>query len=134
MTRMIHAPFSPVEMKKVSDHLLRLAAPVTRPTYGFQVLRRERDNGDIEYQIFADTEPNGEQIAWVQSTRHDAEFIAACLAQAPLFESLIGSRDELLAVAVEAENWFDNHGDEDDPGAMGLLKMFRAAIAKAEGR
>jgi hypothetical protein len=47
---------------------------------------------------------------------------------------LIAAAPELHAVAVEAEDWFDNHGDENDPGAMGLLQMFRAVIAKAEGR
>ena len=81
---------SPERLDKVRKHLVRLAKAVTRPeAYGFQTLRRERNGGDIEYQIFADTEPHGTQIAWVQSTRHDAEFIAACLAQAPLFAELL---------------------------------------------
>lgn len=44
-----------------------------------------------------------------------------------------GQRDALLAVAVDAENWFDNHGAPDDDGAMQLLAMFRAAIGKAKG-
>lgn len=47
---------------------------------------------------------------------------------------LIAAAPDLLAVAIEAENWFDNHGQEDDEGAMDLLKVFRAAIARAEGR
>lgn len=47
---------------------------------------------------------------------------------------LFAAAPDLYAVAVEAENWFDNHGDEDDPGAMRLLRMFRAAIAKADGK
>lgn len=47
---------------------------------------------------------------------------------------LIAAAPELLAVAVEAENWFDNHGSDDDEGAQMLLAMFRAAIAKAGGR
>ena len=83
-------PMKKDELEKVREYLIRLARNVTRPTrLGFQVIRRDRGNGDIEYQIFADTEPNGTQIAWVQSTRHDAEFIAAVLAQAPLLEELL---------------------------------------------
>ena len=86
-------PITDPQWQQVRDYLCRLADSVTRPsTYGFQVLRRERENGDIEYQIFADTEPDGTQIAWVQSTRHDAEFISACLAQAPLFRELLALR------------------------------------------
>lgn len=46
---------------------------------------------------------------------------------------LIAASPDLLAVAIEAENWFDNHGAEDDEGAQMLLSMFRAAIAKAKG-
>lgn len=78
------------QLRPVREHLLRLAEKVTKPTrYGFQTLRRDRDDGTIEYQIFADTKGNGTQIAYVQSTRHDAEFITACLAQAPLFAELL---------------------------------------------
>lgn len=81
---------SPQQFGKVRAYLCRLATHVTRPAqYGFQFLRRDRDDGSIEYQIFADTKGNGRQIAWVQSSRHDAEFITACLAQAPLFEQLL---------------------------------------------
>lgn len=79
-----------LELEKVRQYLTRLAGLVTKPTkYGFQMLRRDREDGSIEYQIFADTKGNGRQIAWVQSSRHDAEFITACLAQAPLFDMLL---------------------------------------------
>ena len=47
---------------------------------------------------------------------------------------LIAAAPDMYDVCVEAENWLDNHGDETDPGAMGLLSMLRAAITKAEGR
>lgn len=67
---------------KVIAHLIRLAKAVTKPKgFGFQVLRRDRDDGTIEYQIFADTKGHGTQIAYVQSTKHDAKFNAACFAQ-----------------------------------------------------
>lgn len=47
---------------------------------------------------------------------------------------LIATAPDLLAFAVEAENWLDNHGDtENDPGAEMLLGMARAAIGKAGG-
>ena len=43
---------------------------------------------------------------------------------------------DLLAAAVEAENWLNHHGGDpdDDPGLRRLLAMLRSAIAKAEGR
>ncbi len=89
------APTFETMLDKVRAHLCRLAKSVTRPlgrdNYSFQVVRRDRENGDIEYQIFADTK-RGTQIAWVQSTKHDADFIAACLAQAPLFAELLEAR------------------------------------------
>lgn len=77
------------QLQKIAEMLVRLSKHVTKETGtdGVMCLRRERETGDIEYQIFADT-PDGTQIAWVQSTRHDAEFIQACLAQAPLFDKL----------------------------------------------
>jgi hypothetical protein len=103
------APLDP-QLEKVRADLVRRAASVTRPeSCGFQLLRRERENGDIEYQIFADTEPDGTQIAWVQSTRQDAEFIQACLAQAPLFAELLRAASSSGASPVE-ENapWFVN--------------------------
>lgn len=65
----------------------------------WQCLRRDRNDGGIEYQIFADCEPDGEQIAWVQSTRHDAEFIAA----APLL-----LRDLLALIADQAQQIADS--------------------------
>jgi hypothetical protein len=52
----------------------------------------------------------------------------------PEDQALIAAAPDLLAAAVEAENWLDNHGDPDDPGAMGLLSMFRAAIKKTESQ
>jgi hypothetical protein len=92
------------QVDKVREYLCRLARLVTRPTkFGFQCLRRERARGDIEYQIFADTEPNGTQIAWVQSTRHDAEFISAVLAQAPLFDQLLAQASEVEALRAALE-------------------------------
>ena len=79
------------QLAKVREYLIRIAKTVTR-AHGFQWLRRDREDDSIEYQIFADTKGNdGTQIAWVQSTRHDAEFIAACLAQAPLFADLLAA-------------------------------------------
>ena len=61
----------------------------------------------------------------IETSQKEAEGNARLIAAAP----------ELLAFAVEAENWLDNHGGADnDPGARMLLDMCRAAIAKAEGR
>lgn len=78
------------QLGKIREHLIRLSKGVVRPAeYGIQVLRRDREDGSIEYQVFADTKGNGRQIAWVQSSRHDAEFIAACIAQAALFPDLL---------------------------------------------
>lgn len=96
-----------LRLDKVREYLCRLAATVTRPTGVFQTIRREDGDGGIQYQIFADTDPNGTQIAWVQSTRHDAEFIAACLAQAPLLAELFAEQralgaEQALNDAVEA--------------------------------
>lgn len=47
-------------------------------------------------------------------------------------ERLLDAGPVLLQFAIEAENWFDNHGSEDDEGAMALLEMARRAIVKAE--
>lgn len=90
------------QLEKVREHLCRLATLVTKPTrYGFQTLRRDREDGAIEYQIFADTKGSGTQIAYVQSTKHDAEFIAECLEQAPLFEQLLHAEATLQSQAQE---------------------------------
>ena len=73
------------------ERLIKAARCVTKARE-FQIIRRDRDTGEVEYQIFADTERprNGVQVAWVQSTRHDAEFIALALELAPaLVEALL---------------------------------------------
>lgn len=90
------------QVSQVRAYLIRLAKHVTKAK-SFQVLRRDRTEGDIEYQIFADAPKNGIQIAWVQSTRQDAEFISACLAQAPLFEELLAESTRLRAQLSRSE-------------------------------
>ncbi len=75
---------------KVRAYLCRLAKLVT-PVGSLQTIRRDGDDGEIRYQLFADTDPDGVQIGYIDSTRHDAEFVAACLAQAPLFDELLGT-------------------------------------------
>lgn len=91
-------------LEKVRGYLCRLAKSVTRAN-SFQVVRRDRDDGTIEYQIFADTEKpkHGMQVAYVQSTRHDADFIAAVLAQAPLFDELLKADLEAQVSALTAQ-------------------------------
>lgn len=84
------------EASRVLAEAERLLKAVTKADE-WQCLRRDRDQGDIEYQIFADCDPEGEQIAWVQSTRGDAEFIAA----AP---QLVRDLVALLAVQQEKDN------------------------------
>ena len=40
------------------------------------------------------TRRKGTQLAWVQTSHHDADFIAACFAQAPLFRELLKAAPE----------------------------------------
>jgi hypothetical protein len=100
------------QLQKVREHLCRLAKSVTKPHgLGFQVIRRDNDEGGIEYQIFADSARDGVQVAYVQSSRLDAEFIAACFAQAPLFAELMPST--LLTAAGQDQKVQGDHARMD---------------------
>lgn len=79
----------PQQLARVRAYLQRLARHVTKPSQGFKVTRRDGDAGEIYYQITGEEPEDVIQIAFVQSTRHDADFISAVLAQAPLFDALL---------------------------------------------
>lgn len=79
----------PKQRDKIVAHLHRLARHVSRPSRGFKITRRDRDDGQIDYQITAEEPDDVILIGYVSSTRHDAEFVAAVLAQAPYFDQLL---------------------------------------------
>jgi hypothetical protein len=107
-------------------YVLRCAERITKAD-SFQVVRRERGNGQIHYRVIAWTGREATEIASVEGSRHDAEFISACFAQAPLLkqvgaspsvaaadarqhqaeiETLTQERDRALSRREHTEAWY----------------------------
>lgn len=122
--RGVVGPLGRAQLDRIIAHLRRLAEHVTVPTHGFKTTRRERDTGDIEYQITAEYAEDVRQIAFVSSTRHDAEFIAAVLAQAPLFRELF-QEPGALPVRLEPQ---ELHRDCHDLVCNGSREHPRGAV------
>jgi hypothetical protein len=68
-------------------HVLALAERITTAT-SFQTVRRDSSDGRITYMVLAWTGRECREVAFVEGSRHDAEFIAAMFAQAPLLKQL----------------------------------------------
>lgn len=97
-------------------HLQSLAAKVT--TAGsFQKIRRERENGQIHYQVIGWTEREAVEIAAVEGSHWDADFITAMFAQAPLLNTLRLAADPVSSLAVPpVEPTLDMGLDQVRPG------------------
>jgi hypothetical protein len=82
--------------------------------------------------IWRDRRRTAEALDWDEGPASCEHVHPYPVIRAQADERFLAAGPDLLQFAVEADNWFDNHGSEDDEGAMLLLAMARRAIAKTE--